>query len=68
MALIGCIHCGLVLEEETKLNNGHQTGHSCPECSQPLRVVGLNEANQLTKERFLATHWREIAAARGASR
>lgn len=68
MALAGCISCGLVLEAETQIETGHLRSDYCPECGQPLRVVDLAEANQLTEERFLARHWREIAAKKSLGR
>ena len=64
MALLGCTICGLVLEAPTDLSAGHLTKDPCPDCGNPLRVVDLAEANQLTRERFLAAHWREITAAK----
>ena len=64
MALLGCTNCGLVTEGATVLTVGHLTKDSCPDCGKALRVVGLAEADQLTRERFLATHWREIAASK----
>lgn len=68
LALTGCVNCGLVLEAETEISAGQLTSDGCPDCGQRLRVVDLAEANQLTQERFLASHWREIAAARSAGR
>ncbi len=64
MALLGCTTCGLVLEATTDLTAGHLTKDPCPDCGNPLRVVDLQEANQLTRERFLAAHWREITASK----
>ena len=64
MALLGCTNCGLVIEATTTLAVGHLTRNACPECDTQLRVIDLAEANQLTRERFLAAHWREIAAAK----
>ncbi|HYQ84663.1 MAG TPA: hypothetical protein VEP28_11775 [Rubrobacter sp.] len=46
---------------------GHLTGESCPECGTAMRVVDLAEAQQLTRERYLSAHWKEIAAAREAA-
>lgn len=68
MALTGCIHCGLVVEAQTEISAGHLTDDACPDCGEPLRVVDLAEAKQLTEERFLAGQWREIAAAKSAAR
>jgi hypothetical protein len=65
MALTGCVFCGLVFEVETEITPGHLSIDVCPDCGQRLRVVDLAEANQLTEERFLASHWREISAANG---
>lgn len=65
MALLGCTNCGLVLEAATDLSAGHLTKDPCPECATALRVVDLEEANQLTRERFLTANWREITAPRG---
>jgi hypothetical protein len=62
VALVGCTNCGLVAEARTALGVGHLTDDACPDCATRLRVVDLSEANQLTRERFLAAHWREIAA------
>lgn len=64
MALLGCTICGLVLEAPTELSAGHLTKDACPDCRNPLRVVDLAAANQLTRERFLAAHWREITASK----
>jgi hypothetical protein len=64
VALLGCTNCGLVTEATTTLMVGHLTRDACPDCENPLRVVDLAEANQLTRERFLAAHWREIAASK----
>jgi hypothetical protein len=61
---LGCTNCGLVIEATTTLKVGHLTTDACPECDTPFRVIGLAEANQLTRERFLAAHWREIAASK----
>jgi hypothetical protein len=66
-ALVGCTHCGHLLEGGSERRVGHLTGESCPECGHALRVVDLAEAQQLTRERFLAAHWREIAAAKEAA-
>ena len=68
VARTGCVYCGLVLEAETEIRVGHLTSEACPDCGQRLRVVDLAEANELTEERFLSSHWREIAAARSAGR
>ena len=65
--LVGCTHCGHLLEGESESKVGHLTGESCPECGYPMRVVDLAEAQQPTRERFLAAHWREIAAANEAA-
>jgi len=65
MALLGCTNCGLVLEAATELTAGHLTMDPCPECGSALRVVDLAAANQLTRERFLTAHWREITARKG---
>ena len=62
MALLGCSNCGLVLESKTDLTAGHLTKEPCPDCAATLRVVDLAAANQLTRERFLTAHWREITA------
>ena len=62
LALTGCIYCGLVVETETEINSGHLIYDPCPDCGNRLRVVDLAEAHQLTEERFLAGHWRAIAA------
>jgi hypothetical protein len=64
--LVGCTHCGHLSEDESESKVGHLTGESCPECGYAMRVVDLAEAQQLTRERFLAAHWREIAAAKEA--
>ena len=66
VALLGCTHCGQLLEGENEQKVGHLTGESCPECSYAMRVVDLAEAQQLTRERFLAAHWQEIAATKNA--
>jgi len=52
---------------ESERQVGHLTGESCPECAYALRVVDLAEAQQLTRERYLAAHWREIAAAKATA-
>jgi len=62
VALLGCTNCGLVIEASTNLGVGHLTDTACTDCETALRVIDLAEANQLTRERFLAAHWREIAA------
>jgi hypothetical protein len=62
VALLGCTNCGLVIEATTDLKVGHLTDTACLDCEKALRVIDLAEANQLTRERFLAAHWREIAA------
>ena len=67
VALLGCTHCGHLLEEETDRRAGHLTGDCCPECGYATRVVDLAEAQQLTRERFLGAHWREIAALKRAA-
>lgn len=68
MALHGCINCGLVLEAETDRETGHLTGKSCPDCGSLLRAIDLAEAEQLTRERFLAAHWREVAHKKSSRR
>ena len=68
MALLGCTNCGLVIEGTTVLTVGHLTKDACPDCNTALRVIDLAEANQLTRERFLAAHWREIAASKNKKR
>lgn len=64
VVLLGCSHCGQILEGESERKVGHLTGDSCPECGYAIRVVDLAAAQQLTRERYLAAHWREIAVAR----
>ena len=68
MALLGCTNCGLVIEATTTLGVGHLTSDACLDCDTPLRVIDLAEANQLTRERFLAAHWREIATSKNKER
>jgi hypothetical protein len=68
VALLGCTNCGLVIEATTTLRVGHLTKEACPDCALQLRVIDLAEANQLTRERFLAAHWREIAASKSKKR
>ncbi len=68
MPLLGCTNCGLVLEAEATTGGvGHLTMEPCPECDRRLRAVGLVEAEQLTRERFLAARWRELAAKKAAA-
>ncbi len=64
IVLLGCSHCGQLLEGESERKVGHLTGDSCRECGCALRVVNLAEAQQLTRERYLSAHWQGIAAAR----
>ena len=64
VVLLGCSHCGQLLEGESERKVGHLTGDSCRECGCALRVVNLAEAQQLTRERYLSAHWQGIAAAR----
>ncbi len=52
---------------ESECRVGHLTGECCPECGYAMRVVDLAEAQQLTRERFLGAHWREIAADKKAA-
>jgi hypothetical protein len=66
VALLGCTHCGYLSEGEGELNVGHLTGEHCPECDYAMRVVDLTEAQQLTRERFLAAHWEELARTHNA--
>jgi hypothetical protein len=61
MALLGCTHCGYLSEGETEGKVGHLTNEACPECRYAMRIVDLTEAQQLTRERFLAAHWEELA-------
>lgn len=68
MALMGCSACGLVLEGENDVEEGHLAMRSCPDCGQQLRSVGVAEATQLSRERYLARRWRELAARRRARR
>jgi hypothetical protein len=68
VALLGCTNCGLVVEGTTTLGVGHLTSDACFDCDTPLRVIDLAEANQLTRERFLAAHWREIATSKNKER
>jgi len=65
---LGCTNCGLVIEGATTLGVGHLTSDACLDCDTPLRVIDLAEANQLTRERFLAAHWREIATSKKKER
>ena len=64
---MGCTHCGHISEAVTEHKVGHLTSESCPECGNVMRVVDLAEAQQLTRERFLAAHWKELAAAKKAA-
>lgn len=68
MTLLGCIACGLVLERDQDVGEQHLAGETCPDCDQHLRAVGVEEAAQLTRERYLAEHWRRLAAQRKRER
>ena len=66
-ALLGCTHCGYLSEGDSEGVVGALTHEPCPECGYAMRVVDLPEAQQLTRERFLAAHWEELAAAQTAA-
>ena len=64
VVLLGCLRCGQILKGESESKVGSLSGDSCPECGYAIRVVDLAAAQQLTRERYMAAHWREIAVAK----
>jgi uncharacterized C2H2 Zn-finger protein len=67
---LGCQHCGVVLH---RLDARAQTRDgrllwACPECGEPMEVMGVREALDLAREREEAIGWRSTCEGRVAGR